>query len=52
MMDKVATWQVKNSRQVADCKVFKVREDASVCDEDGPERSWATRPGGGDVLKA
>jgi ADP-ribose pyrophosphatase len=40
MTDKVATWQIKSSRQVADCKVFKVREDTSVCDEDGREHPF------------
>ena len=40
MMEKVATWRIKNSKQVADCKVFKVREDISVCEENGKEHPF------------
>src|ERR1041384_2042673 len=40
MTEKVATWQIKSSKQVADCKVFKVREDLSVCDEDQREHPF------------
>src|SRR5882757_9310835 len=40
MSDKVATWQIKNSKEVADCRVFKVREDISICSDDGREHSF------------
>jgi len=40
MTEKVATWRVKSSKQVADCKVFKVREDTAVCNEDGKEHPF------------
>ena len=40
MTEKVATWQRKSSRQVADCKVFKVREDISVCEANGVEHPF------------
>jgi ADP-ribose pyrophosphatase len=40
MTEKVAAWHVKNSEQVADCKVFTVRKDTSVCDENGREHPF------------
>jgi 8-oxo-dGTP pyrophosphatase MutT (NUDIX family) len=40
MTEKVATWQIKNSREVADCRVFKVREDTSICSEDNREHTF------------
>jgi ADP-ribose pyrophosphatase len=40
MTEKVATWHVKSTKQVADCKVFTVREDTSVCDENGREHPF------------
>lgn len=40
MTEKVATWRRKSSRQVADCKVFKVREDISVCETNGVEHPF------------
>lgn len=40
MTEKVATWKRKSSKQVADCKVFKVRQDISVCEENGKEHPF------------
>jgi 8-oxo-dGTP pyrophosphatase MutT (NUDIX family) len=40
MTEKVATWHVKSTKQIADCKVFTVREDTSVCDENGREHPF------------
>ena len=40
MTEKVARWRKKSSKQMADCRVFKVREDISVCDDNGAEHSF------------
>jgi 8-oxo-dGTP pyrophosphatase MutT (NUDIX family) len=40
MTEKVARWRRKSSTWIADCKVFKVREDISACDETGAEHPF------------
>ncbi len=37
MSQKIETWKIKNSENVADCKIFKVRRDYSVRQSDGAE---------------
>ncbi|MGH9819214.1 MAG: NUDIX hydrolase, partial [Pyrinomonadaceae bacterium] len=36
------TWHSKSSKQIADCRVFTVREDVSVRDRDGSEAVFFT----------
>lgn len=42
MEGKPDTWHRKSSKQIADCRVFKVREDVSVRDRDGREALFFT----------
>lgn len=37
MSEKPETWTTRSSREIADCRVFKVREDMSRRDSDGRE---------------
>lgn len=37
MTDKIETWKIQRSEQVADCKIFRVRRDYSVRESDGAE---------------
>lgn len=37
MTDKIETWKIQRSEQVADCKIFRVRRDYSVRNSDGAE---------------
>ncbi len=40
MTEKVARWRRKSSTWLADCRVFKVREDISVCEDTDAEHSF------------
>jgi len=40
MTEKVARWRRKNSTWIADCRVFRVREDISICDDNKTEHSF------------
>jgi len=40
MSDKPETWTAVSSREMADCRVFKVREDTSRRDSDGAESTF------------
>lgn len=40
MSETVKTWKRKNSKEIADCRVFKVREDFCERDGDGKEASF------------
>lgn len=40
MSEKVEIWKRKTSKQVADCRVFKVREDVSTRESDALEHSF------------
>lgn len=40
MKETVETWKRKNSKEIADCRVFKVREDFCVRESDGEESSF------------
>lgn len=37
MTDKIETWKIQRSEQIADCKIFRVRRDYSVRNSDGAE---------------
>jgi 8-oxo-dGTP pyrophosphatase MutT (NUDIX family) len=40
MTEKIHTWKVKESKEIANCRVFKVREDLSINNETGKEHSF------------
>lgn len=40
MSDEPETWSIRSTRQIADCRVFKVREDQCVRDSDGADSSF------------
>ncbi|MCU0238079.1 MAG: NUDIX domain-containing protein, partial [Pyrinomonadaceae bacterium] len=40
MTEKIHTWKVKESKEIANCRVFKVREDFSINSETGKEHSF------------
>lgn len=39
MSETIETWKRKTSKEIADCRIFKVREDLSVNSETGKEAS-------------
>lgn len=40
MTEKIHTWKVKESKEIANCRIFKVREDLSINSETGKEHSF------------
>jgi 8-oxo-dGTP pyrophosphatase MutT (NUDIX family) len=37
MTDKIETWKIQRSEEIADCKIFRVRRDYSIRNSDGAE---------------